>query len=253
MRRIVVAGSIVVAALTFAAAVSAHHPHLQRVSVQPSTGGPNTQFVVSFGPPPAVGGLARVFQVQVKGIGTGCAQSAAVPATRRGRRFLATLKGPWCPAAYRGKVTETERPICRPHQACPQFIIELGTVGRFSFAVTVPSVDTIAPTFAGLQSAFACTPGPQRPGQTTPFTLGWQAAKDNITPASEIVYDVFMSTTSGGEDFSHPNWTTTPGVTTFKTPGLASHGTFYFVVRARDQAGNEDQNKVERRGVDPCV
>ena len=114
-------------------------------------------------------------------------------------------------------------------------------------------MDTTAPAFAGLQRAFACTPGPQRPGQTTPFTLTWTAATDDVTPSSQIVYDVFISTTAGGEDYSRPNWTTPPGATQFRTPGLASHGTFYFVVRARDQAGNEDQNRVERRGIDPCV
>jgi hypothetical protein len=81
----------------------------------------------------------------------------------------------------------------------------------------------------------------------------WATATDDVTPSSQIVYDVFMSTTAGGEDFSHSTWTTPPGVTQFKTPGLASHGTFYFVVRARDQAGNEDHNRVERGGIDPCA
>jgi hypothetical protein len=100
--------------------------------------------------------------------------------------------------------------------------------------------------------AYACTPGPQRPGQTTPFALTWNAASDAVTPSSQIVYDVFMSTTPGGEDFAQPTWITAPGVTRFTTPGLPSHGTFYFVVRARDQAGNEDQNTVERTGIDPC-
>lgn len=56
----------------------------------------------------------------------------------------------------------------------------------------------------------------------------------------------------GGEDFSHPTWTTPPGVTTYRTPDLPSEGT-YFVARARDEAGNEDQNKVEREGVNICL
>jgi hypothetical protein len=34
---------------------------------------------------------------------------------------------------------------------------------------------------------------------------------------------------------------------------LASHGSFYFVVRARDAAGNEDRNTIEVHGSDPCV
>ncbi len=102
------------------------------------------------------------------------------------------------------------------------------------------------------QSAFACTPGPQTPGETTPYTLTWQAATDEGTPSSQILYDVFLAHSSGGEDFSQPTWTTPPGVTTYRTPGLPSHGAYYFVVRARDEAGNKDQNKLERAGVDPC-
>ena len=113
--------------------------------------------------------------------------------------------------------------------------------------------DTTPPKFAGLQSAFACTPGPQRPGQTTPFNLTWEAAVDDVTPPALIVYDVYLATAPGGEDFADPTWTTEPGATSFRTPGLPSHGSFYFVVRARDQAGNEEANGVERHGVDPCV
>ena len=82
--------------------------------------------------------------------------------------------------------------------------------------------------------------------------MSWKAAADDLTPSSEIVYDVYVATTPGGEDFSKPTWTTPPGVTTYRTPGLASHGSFYFVVRARDLAGNQDHNTLEQRGIDSC-
>jgi hypothetical protein len=104
----------------------------------------------------------------------------------------------------------------------------------------------------GLQRAFACTPGPQRPGETTPYTLSWEAAADDLTASSQIVYEVYLAATPGGENFSMPTWTTPAGVTEYRTPGLASHGTYYFVVRARDGAGNADRNTTEQRGVDPC-
>ena len=35
--------------------------------------------------------------------------------------------------------------------------------------------------------------------------------------------------------------------------GLPADETFYFVVRARDRAGNRDSNPVERQGVNMCV
>lgn len=102
------------------------------------------------------------------------------------------------------------------------------------------------PTFEGLKGAFGCSPI----GQHVPFELTWNAATDPVTPSSQIVYDIFFSHTSGGEDFSHPTWTTAPGVTSFQTPPVDEPA--YFVVRARDQAGNEDQNTVERLGENPC-
>jgi hypothetical protein len=54
-------------------------------------------------------------------------------------------------------------------------------------------------------------------------------------------------------NFRAPQRTGRQGVRTFKTTGLASHGTFFLIVRARDEAGNEDQNREERRGADPCL
>jgi len=102
------------------------------------------------------------------------------------------------------------------------------------------------PSFEGLQSASACSPV----ARPTPFHLTWKPATDPVTPSSQIVYDIFLSHTRGGEDFSRPTWTTAPGVTSFETPSVSEPA--YFVVRARDQAGNEDQNTVEREGQDPC-
>jgi hypothetical protein len=124
-------------------------------------------------------------------------------------------------------------------------------VGVWPAAATAK--DTVPPKFAGLQSATTCVAGPIWPGRTTSYHLRWKAATDNVTPQSHIVYDIYKAQRSGGEDFSHPTYTTRPGVTSFDTPKLSATRTFYFVVRARDQAGNRDSNKVERRGVNLCV
>ena len=113
--------------------------------------------------------------------------------------------------------------------------------------------DHIPPKFAGLKSAITCIPGPIGPGRTTSYHLRWDPAKDNVTPSSKVVYDVYRARKPGGEDFSTPTYTTRPGVTSFDTPPLPADRTFYFVVRARDQAGNRDSNTVERRGVNLCV
>lgn len=237
------------------------------VRVTPSDGSPRTAFTVSFHAPHRTGALGSI-QRHDELTGTiaqpahGCIASFSVRAPDAGAGAqvrVVLLPGArsgsaWCLGTFRGRVDELQAALCRRGQACPQYVIARA-IGRFSFTVTRPpaGADTTAPSFGGLQRAFACTPGPQRPGETTPFTLSWTAASDDRTQRSQIVYDIYESTTPAGERFATPTWTTPPGVTTYRTPGLPSHGTFYFVVRARDQAGNEDANTVEVHGVDPCL
>jgi hypothetical protein len=114
------------------------------------------------------------------------------------------------------------------------------------------SPDRTPPTFAGLRSATACIPGPVD-GQTASYRLDWDAAADNVTPSTQIVYDVYQATKSRGEDFGEPTYIVRNGATSFATPPLPADQSFYFVVRARDRAGNRDQNVVERSGVNICV
>jgi hypothetical protein len=121
-----------------------------------------------------------------------------------------------------------------------------------SVTVAVASPDRIPPTFAGLKSATTCVPGPID-DRSTSYELRWDAATDNLTPSSRIVYDVYQATKPGGEDFAVPTYTTRRGAISFTTPPLSAGTTFYFVVRARDRAGNEDSNQVERQGVNLCV
>jgi hypothetical protein len=116
----------------------------------------------------------------------------------------------------------------------------------------VASPDRTPPTFAGLKSATTCIPGPID-GQTASYQLTWDPATDDVTPSKQIVYDIYQATKSGGEDFSAPTYTVRHGATGFATPQLPASEQFYFVVRARDRAGNEDSNLVEREGVNLCV
>ncbi|MHB8690406.1 MAG: hypothetical protein ACYDHH_04105 [Solirubrobacteraceae bacterium] len=234
------------------------------VTVTPPTGSATTSFVIGFRAPDRTGRHGvneRHYVLSASGPPSpGCVASVdqRLAYARRGalvevRLDPARLGGSWCPGTFRGLIQELQARACPTRSPCHTHASLVATIGRFTIEVTAGGGDTTPPTFAGLQSAFACTPGPQRPGQTTPFTLTWQAATDDVTPSSQIVYDVYLATAAGGENFAQPTWTTGPGVTSYRTPGLASHGSFYFVVRSRDQAGNEDHNTVEVRGVDPCL
>lgn len=103
-------------------------------------------------------------------------------------------------------------------------------------------------TFAGLKSATTCIGGPViRPAH---YTLSWDPASDPRSPPQKIVYRIFQAAKSGGENFSKPTYTTSAGATSFVTPLLPAP--VYFVVRARDRAGNEDSNTIEREGQNLC-
>ncbi len=114
--------------------------------------------------------------------------------------------------------------------------------------------DRTPPKFAGLQRATTCIPGPVG-GETrsSRYSLQWATATDETTPSTGIVYDIYQASAVGSENFASPTYTTAPGDTTFSTPPLPDDKAYYFVVRARDEAGNRDTNTVERPGVNLCL
>ncbi|MFC1511271.1 beta strand repeat-containing protein [Candidatus Margulisiibacteriota bacterium] len=99
------------------------------------------------------------------------------------------------------------------------------------------TTDTVAPTFAGLSSATVNTSGR--------ITLSWSAASDNITAVNDIQFLIYQGTASI-TDFSSPTYTTTSG--SYIVTGLDASTTYYFVVRAKDEAANIDTNTEEKSG-----
>jgi hypothetical protein len=260
---LVVAGVLVVVGAITAGGAGAAVRSV-RITVKPRTGTPASRFVIGFRAPDTtghVGALRRSYILSAsERTAAGCAANASMtlPPARARTRVRVTLDpkhfGPrWCSGRFHGRIEEIAQPYCPPRRLCPAFVVLIRYVGRFSYRVAAPGGDTQPPSFSGLDRAFACTPGAQRPGETTPFNLSWQPATDNRSPASQLVYDIYMSSARGTENFLRPTWSASPGSTSFRTPGLPSHGVVYFVVRARDQAGNEDGNRVERAGIDACL
>lgn len=97
--------------------------------------------------------------------------------------------------------------------------------------------DTTPPDFEGVESA--------EPASATSVDLAWTNASDDTAPDADIVYNVYVATSSGAQDFSSPALTTTGGATSATLTALSPGETYHAVVRAEDLAGNEDENEVE--------
>jgi hypothetical protein len=247
-----------------------------RVSVTPGSGGTRTHFAFRFRVPVAIGRFGSVIRRDTLSVsgprGTRCVSraSATLRQARRGARVKLTLtpgtaaRGGWCAGLWHGTVVQSVVLRCstNPSRVCPALMVRPQTLARFRFRVKpapmapapVPPGSDV-PTFAGLISATTCpslTPQPQVLPRPNSYTLTWKAATDPVTPSAQIVYDIFVATTSGGENYAQPSFTTAPGATSYVTQSAARTGPLFFVVRARNAAGREDQNTVERQGVTQC-
>jgi hypothetical protein len=111
--------------------------------------------------------------------------------------------------------------------------------------ITISFVDVIPPVFGGVTTA-------SYNATANSIDLTWSAATDNVTPQAEIRYEIFWSATSGSGKFS-TSPTGVTGVTSYALPNPGSGGTLYLSVRARDKAGNSDQNIKEIAVTTPVV
>lgn len=107
--------------------------------------------------------------------------------------------------------------------------------------VTKTSTDPTPPTFAGCSGVVVAS-------DARTATFSWSPATDPVTSPDKIVYDVFQGLAPGAEDYSKPIATSDPGATSVFVSDLTPDSTLYWVVRARDQAGNRDSNTVEESG-----
>jgi mono/diheme cytochrome c family protein len=109
---------------------------------------------------------------------------------------------------------------------------------------TVDRPDTTPPRFSGVRLA--------EPVSTTEIDLFWDGASDDETSAAEITYNVYRGAAPGAEDFAQPA-ATLRGATTVRVSGLDPDTEYCFVVRARDEAENEDTNTAEVCASTPAV
>lgn len=108
--------------------------------------------------------------------------------------------------------------------------MEQNTVERY---ITIS--DTTPPVFAGLTNVYNLS------SENGTAFLEWDEAAD---PSPPIMYDIYMAIIPGGENYNHPVLST--NYSWAEVSGLNSmNKQYYFVVRARDSWGNEDNNSVE--------
>jgi hypothetical protein len=93
------------------------------------------------------------------------------------------------------------------------------------------------PVFAGVITA--------APATDVAVQVTWAPATDALTDSKDILYNVYVATTAGGENFGTPTLVSPPGVSSVLVGGLTPDTLYYFVVRAQDSAGLMDMNSVE--------
>jgi alpha-tubulin suppressor-like RCC1 family protein len=106
--------------------------------------------------------------------------------------------------------------------------------------------DQVAPVFGGVVSAEAL-------GETE-VLLTWDGAEDDASSQDGIVYEVCVSERRVAKGGCQP-WVigdeSAPGVVEHVVAGLEPNTRYFFVVRARDEAGNVDGNLVEATALTP--
>ncbi len=101
------------------------------------------------------------------------------------------------------------------------------------------STCTGAPVFDGVVSVSPVSP--------TALQISWAPSTD--ANADKIKYRVYASTTASGQNFAAPQKETAPGVNHVTVNGLTpANSTWYVVVHAVNECGQEDANATEKSG-----
>ena len=98
--------------------------------------------------------------------------------------------------------------------------------------------DTAPPDFAGATSAKPTSP------DSFQVRVEWPAAADLQSAPEQLAYDVYTASKPGGQDFGAPPAATVTGQT-WSELVVRPGETTYFVVRARDEAGNVSKDLAE--------
>jgi hypothetical protein len=113
---------------------------------------------------------------------------------------------------------------------------EGGGTGNAGITVTI---DRTAPTFGGLTSA-------TNAGTGGAVDLTWDAATESTSPP--VTYNIYVNTPDPVTDFSSP-YTSSSNATGDTVTGLTNDLTYWFVVKAEDNVGNESAGAVQESAI----
>src|SRR5690606_6839267 len=102
---------------------------------------------------------------------------------------------------------------------------------------TTTAEDDEGPRFAGVESAESA------PGAAV--VVSWEAATDDLTPPGALLYFVYAGLTAETVDLNNPVGVSLPGATDTKVSLPSPDTEYFFVVQARDAAGNFDGNEAQ--------
>jgi hypothetical protein len=112
----------------------------------------------------------------------------------------------------------------------------VGPSGMVTEAGTLDS----PPTFAGAVSAAAAS--------DSSLQITWAPGSDDVTPADQLKYDIYVAASAGKENFGQPTAVSPPGAASMVVYNLQPDMAYSIVVRAEDSAGNQDANTTEISG-----
>lgn len=97
--------------------------------------------------------------------------------------------------------------------------------------------DTQAPTFDGTMNATSAS--------TSSITISWNQASDNNSKPKQIKYFIYQANQLEAQDYASPTYKTGRGDTSYQVDNLQESTSYYFVVRAKDESKNIDQNQTQ--------
>lgn len=155
-----------------------------------------------------------------------------------GQDFLGPPQATSAPGATSVDVTELEPGTTYYFKVRARDLQGLRDTNQIEVSATTVLDDT-PPVFRGA--------GLVRGENATTLRVSWLPATDDTFPQTSIVYEVYVATASGAQNYGTPTVTVT-GQTWAEVTGLERETTYYVVVRARDPEGNGEENENEVEG-----